>query len=173
MAKNFLINKKMKLLSLALIGAASAVRHKAHYDVATRWDEDRPHPGFPAHWDDFAGVEHLGAYSRKLPEQFDVEGQGGDQFMWSMYDNYAREATTDDGKPTGKFIFKPMDARAPCYEILKTHMGLTGKAADDYMDKNFDATFDHFDTANQGFIEAERMSSFFRYFTGNMQIPLH
>jgi len=52
-------------------------------------------------------------------------------------------------------------------------MGLTGKAADDYMDKNFQATFDHFDTANAGSIEAERMPGFFRYFTGNMQIALH
>ena len=93
--------------------------------------------------------------------------------MWSMYDQFAREATTDEGKPLGKFIFKPQDALPPCYEILKTHMGLDGKAAQDYIDKNFDATFQHFDTAAQGFIEAERMPGFFRYFTGNMQIPLH
>lgn len=93
--------------------------------------------------------------------------------MWSMYENYARELTTDDGKKLGKFVFKPQDAEPACYEILKTHLGLSGKAADEYMDKNFQATFDHFDTAAQGYIEAERMSGFFRYFTGNMQIPLH
>lgn len=90
-----------------------------------------------------------------------------------MYDQYAREATTDDGKPTGKFIFKPQDALPCAYEILKTHLGLTGKAADDYIAQNFDATFQHFDTASNGFIEAERMPGFFRYFTGNMQIALH
>ena len=159
---------------LALVGAASAVQLKSHYGgIATKWDEDRPHPGFPAGWDDFSGTEHLGAYSREIPAQFDVEGQGGDQFMWSMYENYAREKTTDTGKKTGVFIFKPQDALPPCYEILKTHLGLDGKAAQDYIDANFQAAFDHFDTASLGYIEADRMSSFFRYFTGNMQIPLH
>jgi len=164
----------MKTSLLALLGAASAVRVTSEWGgVATVWDADRPHPGFPAHWDDFEGAEHLGKYNRVLPAQFDVDGQGGDQFMWSMYDNYAREATTADGKPTGKFIFKPQDALPAAREILKTHLGLDGKAAEDYIDKNFDATFEHFDTASQGFIEAERMPGFFRYFTGNMQIPLH
>ena len=77
----------MKSLSvLALIGAVSAVKLESHYGgIATVWDADRPHPGFPAGWDDFAGAEHLGAYERTLPAQFDVEGAGGDQFMWSMY----------------------------------------------------------------------------------------
>jgi hypothetical protein len=165
----------MKSLSiLALIGATSAVQLKANYDgIATKWDEDRPHPGFPAGWDDFSGTEHLGAYERTIPTQFDVEGAGGDQFTWSMYANYAREKTTDTGKKTGEFIFKPQDAAPPCLEILKTHLGLTGKAADDYMDANFQAAFDHFDTASLGYIELDRMSTFFRYFTGNMQIPLH
>ena len=93
--------------------------------------------------------------------------------MWSMYDNYAREATTDDGKKTGKFIFKPQDALPAAREILATHMGLTGEAAENYIDKNFDAAFQHFDTASYGYIEAERMPQFFRYFTGNMQIALH
>ena len=93
--------------------------------------------------------------------------------MHSMFDNYALEATTDEGVKTGKFIFKPMEAKMAAYEILETHMGLTGKAAEDYMDANFQKTFDHFDTAGNGYIEADRMSGFYRYFTGNMQITLH
>lgn len=165
----------MKSLSLlAIVGAASAVNLQSHYGgIATVWDEDHPHPGFPAGWDDFSGTEHLGSYSRELPAQFDVEGQGGDQFMWSMLNNYAREKTTQEGKKTGEFIFKPQDALPPSYEILKTHLGLTGKAAQDYIDKNFQAAFDHFDTASLGYIEADRMGSFFRYLTGNMRIQLH
>lgn len=134
---------------LALVGATSAVKLEAHYGgIATKWDEDRPHPGFPAGWDDFSGTEHLGSYSREIPSQFDVEGAGGDQFMWSMYANYARELTSDTGKKTGVFVFKPQDALPPCYEILKTHLGLDGKAAQDYIDSNFQAAFDHFDTAS-------------------------
>ena len=69
----------MKLSLLALIGAASAVKVGSKFGpVATKWDSDHPHPGFPAGWDDFSGVEHLGPYSRTIPEQFNVEGQGGD-----------------------------------------------------------------------------------------------
>ena len=66
----------MKSLAIfALLGAAcQAVRVARYGDVATVWDDDHPHPGFPAHWDDFEGYEHLGKYERKLPEQFDVEG---------------------------------------------------------------------------------------------------
>ena len=52
-------------------------------------------------------------------------------------------------------------------------MGLKGQAAEDYLGKFFDKTFAHFDTANYGYVEADRMSSFFRYLTGNMQINLH
>ena len=65
-----------------------------------------------------------------------------------MFEHYAREATTDDGKPTGKFIFKPQDALPAAYEILGTHLGLSGKAAQDYIDQNLQAAFDHFDTAS-------------------------
>ena len=165
----------MKYLALcALFGAsAQAIRVAKYGDVATKWDADHPHPGYPAGWDDFEGSEHLGKYERVIPEQFDVEEKGGDQFMWSMYHNYAREKATDEGVKTGKFVFGPMEAKMGAYEILKTHMGLEGKAAEDYLDKNFQATFDHFDTAAAGEIDIAQMSSFYRYLTGNMAIKLH
>ena len=71
----------MKTICLvALLGAVSAVKVGSHFGgIATKWDEDHPHPGFPAGWDeDNESVEHLGKYSRTIPEQFDVEGAGGD-----------------------------------------------------------------------------------------------
>ena len=70
-------------------------------------------------------------------------------------------------------MFKPPQAKMAAYEILDTHLGLKGKDAEDYLDKYFDKSFTHFDTANYGYIEVDRMSSFFRYLTGNMQIDLH
>ena len=93
--------------------------------------------------------------------------------MWSMYQNYALEKTTSEGKPTGRFVLTPMEAKMAAYEILNTHMGLKGKAAEDYLAQNFQAAFDHFDTAATGEIEVERAASFFRYLTGNMAINLH
>ena len=46
-----------------------------------------------------------------------------------MIKNYALEETTPEGKPTGKFYFKILNAQVAAYEILQTHMGLTGKKA--------------------------------------------
>ena len=142
------------------------------------WDEENPHPGFPATHDndDFdAGPEGLGTYDRdpRMPGNFAGPDSGDDMFMWSMIKNYALEQATVDGKPTGQFVFKMPECRAAAYEILDTHMGLKGKEAEDYLDKYLEKTFAHFDTANYGYIEADRMPGFFRYLTGNMQIDLH
>ena len=41
------------------------------------------------------------------------------------------------------------------------------------MDKYFDKTWRHFDTADDGEIEVARMSGFFRFLCANMQINLH
>ena len=58
--------------------------------------------------------------------------------------------------------FKKVNARLAAEEILDTHMGLTGKEASAYMDKNFEKTFKTLDPGNQGYIEVERMQDFFR-----------
>ena len=89
-----------------------------------------------------------------------------------MITKYAIEKAEDGGKPTGKFVFKMPEAKMAAYEILGTHMKLTGKDAEEYIAKNLESTFRHFDTADQGEIEAERMSGFFRFFTGNMRFSL-
>ena len=155
------------------------IGHKNRYDVnhpvATTWNKDKPHPGFEANHDDFEGTEGLGKYDRdpRIPEHFSGPGSGDDQFMNSMITKYALELATPQGKPTGEFVFKKANAEMAAYEILETHMGLTGKKAQDYMDKYFDKTWKHFDTADDGKIEAARMSGFYRFLCGNMQIDLH
>ena len=141
--------------------------------VATKWSKDKPHPGYQAGHDDFEGTEGLGPYDRQTPANFQGPGSGDDQFMNSMINNYALEESTDTGKPTGNFIFKYNNARMAAWEILDTHLGLKGKAAEDYMANYFDKTWKHFDTAADGKIEAARMSGFFRFLCGNMNITLH
>ena len=79
-----------------------------------------------------------------------------------MIMKYSLELATPDGVKTGKFVFKKVNARLAAEEILDTHMGLTGKEAAAYMDKNFDKTFAILDPGNQGYIEVERMQDFFR-----------
>ena len=67
--------------------------------------------------------------------------------MNSMITKYAMETAKPDGTPTGDFIFKKSHAKQAAYEIVDTHLGLKGKDAEDYLDKYFDKTWDHFDTA--------------------------
>ena len=155
-----------------MLGLAAA--HRLHYGgIATKWDEKNPHPGFQAGHDDFEGHEGLGKYDRVVPDNLGGPGSGDDMFAWSMINNYALELATPEGKPTGQFVFKPGQAKQAAYEIIDTHLGLKGAEAEDYLNKYFDKTFAHFDTANYGYIEADRMSGFFRYLCGNMQINLH
>ena len=90
-----------------------------------------------------------------------------------MINNYAVEETTDEGVKKGVFVFHYNNAKRAAYEILDTHLHLKGKEADDYLSKYFDSTWRHFDTANDGRIEADRMSGFFRFLCGNMQLDLH
>ena len=136
------------------------------------WNKENPHPGFEAGQHGFEGQEGIGAYERVLPERYGGPGSGDDQFMHSVIKNYAVEVATPEGTPTGQFVMKKFGTKQLAYEVLETHLGLKGKEAKDYMKKYFDKTWDHFDTADQGSIEVERMSPFMRYFTGNMQINL-
>ena len=163
----------------ACLAAASALRVN---DVATTWDDCNPHPGYEAGYhnpeSDGGPAEHIGHYDRNVTaapalERFGGPESGDDMFMWSMISNYALELAGADGTPTGQFVFKMPQAQMAAYEILDTHMGLKGKDADEYLGKYLGPTFEHFDTANYGYIEADRMSGFFRYLTGNMQIDLH
>ena len=90
-----------------------------------------------------------------------------------MIDKYALEKASADGKPTGNFVFKRTNAYMAAQEVVATHLNLHDKANTDYLDKYFDKTFKHFDTADDGEIEAARMGGFMRFLCGNMQIVLH
>ena len=106
-------------------------------DVATKWNEKNPHPGFEANHDDFVGSEGLGYYDRKVPDRYDSgtaeHPYAQDMFMNSMVNNYALEEATPEGKPTGKFVFKKQNAKAAAYEIVGTHLGLKGAEAENYL----------------------------------------
>mmetsp|Transcript_32419 Transcript_32419/g.49590 ORF Transcript_32419/g.49590 Transcript_32419/m.49590 type:complete len:157 (-) Transcript_32419:59-529(-) len=137
-----------------------------------RWgyDKEHPHPGFQATWDGFEGNWE---YKRDIPDHFQGAGSGDDQFMNSMIKNYAVEGATDDAYPTGEFYFTHLTAWMAAREVVETHLGLTGQAREDYLDKYFEKTWKHFDTADDGKIEPSRMGGFFRFLCGNMQITLH
>merc|ERR1712166_699698 len=119
------------------------------------------------------GFEGRWFYNRVVPDRFEGPGSGDDQFMNSMLTKYSMEESTPDGHPTGKFFFNRLATAMAAGEIAETHLGLKGDAKEAYLDKYLDKTFDHFDPAADGKIEAERMSGLFRFFCANMQINLH
>jgi len=158
---------KYTLIVSALLAGASAIKLEQEFSSSSR-NPKKPdyypfEDGFEGHW----------SYERKNPEHFDGPGSGDDQFMNSMIMNYAMESASKDGTPLGEFYFNHMTAFQASYEILKTHLGLEGKAADDYLDQYFEKTWDHFNTADDGKIETARMGGFFRFLCANMQINLH
>jgi hypothetical protein len=151
----------------------SHTHSKSKWDHATTWDKDHPHPGYPPSQDGFEGNEGLGGYNRNIPERFSGPGEGNDEFMHNSLKNHAHEEATEGGKPTGKFFYNKSSARHHAKEILETHMSLKGDKAEKYLDENFDKTWDHFDVNKEGKVEAARMPGFYRFLTGNQQIPLH
>ena len=152
---------------LLLISLASG--HKLM--ITKSWDKEHPHPGYPADYSGSAGGE-LGAYQRKIPDNFDGPGSGDDQFMHSMIKDFAVEEATPEGKPTGKFYMGKREALDGAHRILKEHMNLEGGPALDHLDENFAKTWDHFNTGGDGKLEVSRMGGFYRYLCGNSMIPL-
>lgn len=141
-------------------------------EIATKWDKDHPHPGFLPGHDGFEGSEGLGKYDREVPANFDGPGKGNHEFMYSMISKYATELATDNGVKTGKFVLKKDQAKAAATEVIGTHMGLKGKEADDYLASHFDATWEHFDSKPDGWLDAQRMSTFMRYLCNNQTLDL-
>ena len=87
-----------------------------------------------------------------------------DMFMNKMITSYAKEARDKvTGKPNGKFYLDKEAALAASREVLQTHKNLKGKVLDDYLKDMFEETWKFYDTAHDGLIEADRMTTFFRY----------
>ena len=97
-----------------------------------------------------------------MPENFE-NLHDDDMFMHSMIKNYAKEGKDYDGKPNGKFYLDRNSGKEASREILHTHLKLEGKALDDYMTHNFDDAWEYYDVNRENLIEADRMSTFFRY----------
>ena len=165
----------MKFFALVSMAAAIQLQKDSADEsswagTAHKWGKDKPHPGYFADMDGFDG---MWSYNRVIPTFYGGPGSGDDQFMNSMLTKYAYEAATPEGKPTGEFYFNRLAAHMAAEEVVETHLGLTGEAREAYLEKYFDKTFDHFDTAADGKIESDRMSGFYRFLCANMQIVLH
>ena len=84
-------------------------------------------------------------------------------FMNSMISNYAKEGRDRDGKPNGKFYLDYDSGKRASEEVVATHLKLTGDKLKDYLAHNYDTAWDFYDVNKENLIEADRMSTFFRF----------
>ena len=113
-------------------------------------------------------------YERNLPERFTGDEALGtypvDKFTQNMIENYAVEGIdgmkVKNPTPNGRYFMRKETLKQVAYEILATHFGLKGKAADDYLNDKFDYSFDYYDVNKEGRLDAIGMSAqFFRFLT--------
>ena len=131
----------------------------------TRYDKAYTHPGkgFPGWYDEFPGTEE-GApeYTREMPEHF-ADKHLDDMFMNSMISKYAHEGRNKDGSKNGKFYLDHDSGYQAAEEVVHTHLGLSGQALKDYLTYNYDEAWDYYDVNRENSIEADRMTTLFRY----------
>ena len=152
---------KMKLIALAALTAQvqSVTIHPLY-----EWPVYKtPGSHFPSAYDEFPGTqEGAPKYDREMPDNFD-DLHKDDMFMNSMISSYAKEGRDKNGQKNGKFYLDHDSGEEAAKEILHTHLGLSGKALDNYMMENYDIAWKYYDVNDENLIEADRMTTFFRY----------
>ena len=124
------------------------------------------------------GDEGKNGYERKIPDRFSSDSD--DLFMRSMITTYATEEETEEdkktgykgGEPTGVFTMTEAQANAAAHEVLGTHKGLTGAAADAYFATYWAKAWGHFDVNRTGKITVHRMPELMRFFCSDQYMSL-
>ena len=116
--------------------------------------------------------------SKRIPVRFSADSD--DLFVRSMITKYAVETETEEdkkagieaGNPTGVFIMDETAAKAAAYEVLDTHKGITGAAADAYLATYFAKAWGHFDVNKSGSIPVVRTPEFMRFLCSDQNMSL-
>jgi hypothetical protein len=123
-----------------------------------------PPKDFPAYMSGFGGYK---TYMRDTPDRF--ESEADDTLMRSMYDTYATEGMNADGTPNGRFWVTKANAKKAAGEIVGTHLLLSKKDEDAFVDANFPKAWERYDVNEEGKIELDRMPIFLRHICGNTE----
>ena len=174
----------MKFFALvALVGATSAAEYY-HYPmnqyVAISESEGSSSSSSSASdeedlaLEDFhPGLDGSTVYERAIPARFSADSD--DLFMRSMLTKYAMEGAKkkkEGGGPNGVFYMTKAIARAAATEVLGTHKGLTGAAAESYLKTYFDKAWGHFDVNRTGSVSVYRMAEFMRFLCSDQYMSL-
>jgi hypothetical protein len=114
----------------------------------------------------------------RLPTRFSADSD--DLFIRSMIVKYAVEGETEEdkkagikaGDPTGVFTMDETAAKAAAYEVLNTHKGINGTAADAYLATYFAKAWSHFDVNRSGAIPVVRTPEFMRFLCSDQSMSL-
>ena len=158
----------MKFIAIAaLAAAANAVK-------LNRFDKEYTHPGkgYPGWYDEFPGTEE-GApeYTRDMPTHFS-DLHLDDMFMNSMISKYAMEGRNKDGSKNGKFYLDHDSGYKAAEEIVHTHMGLSGDALKNYLLAYYDEAWEYYDVNRENKIEADRMTTLYRFLCKNAALNI-
>ena len=122
----------------------------------------------------FLAGEHgqLGAreYERVVPARFSADSD--DIFMRSMIQQYATEGENKDGSGDGKFSLTEKQAKAAATEVIGTHKGLTGPAADAYLNTYWKKAWGHFDVNQTGEVSVARSPELMRFLCSDQYMSL-
>jgi len=98
-------------------------------------------------------------YERETPERWDTDSD--DQLMRSLIEKYAVEGNTDrikgKGAPDGTFYLDKANLYAVSQEVIGTHMKLSGKKRDEFVDAKFPKLFEHFDVNQDGYLVVDQV----------------
>lgn len=114
----------------------------------------------------------------RIPARF--KGDDDDLFIRSMITKYAVEGETEEdkkagikaGDPTGVFTMDETAMKAAAYEVLNTHKGISGTAADQYLATYFAKAWGHFDVNKTGEIPVYRSAEFMRFLCSDQHMSL-
>ena len=146
----------MKFALIALVAAASAIALNG----------DKPVVYQPGQSGKLGG----GAYNRVTPARFSADND--DIFMRSVIQNYAQEAGTKEGEPTGVFTLTESSARALAMEVLATHKDIKGAAQVEYLGAYWAKAWGHFDVNRIGSIPILYAPQLMRFLMSDQYISL-
>jgi len=109
-------------------------------------------------------------YTRVIPERFSADSD--DIFMRSMLNTYATEGENKDGSGDGKFTLTQAQAKAAATEVIGTHKGLTGPAAEAYLATYWGKAWSHFDVNQTGEISVARSPELMRFLCSDQYMSI-
>ena len=95
-------------------------------------------------------------------------GADEDEIMDNIFSRYSREGRTPSGHKTGQKLLMKDEARLAAGTVLEAAHKLTPAQVPDYLNKNFEAAWNHFDQNHEGWIRYEETHVFQRFLQGGL-----